>query len=126
MENENIKPRAIAFDFSGVITKYKGFIEKDYQYEPNMEVVQAIRALKEKGYKILIHSTEGEDYLKKYCESYAIPYDWINRRTDKESDNPDKPMVSVYVDDRAICYKGQETAELLEEIIHFQPYWKKN
>jgi hypothetical protein len=42
-----------------------------------------------------------------------------------EGDNPGKPIAYVYVDDRAVCYKGQTTEELVKEIIEFKAHWEK-
>lgn len=116
-------PPVIAFDFDGVLASYTGFISKDDVQEPNPEVVKAIHLLKEKGCKILIHSTRGNEFLKKYCERFSIPFDYINRRADKEGENPGKPIASVYVDDRAICYTGQDAETLVSKIENFKPYW---
>ena len=115
----------IAFDFDGVLASYSGFVTKEDIQEPNAEVVKAIKILKEKGCKILIHSTRGDEFLKKYCEQFSIPVDYINRRPDIEGDNPGKPIAFVYVDDHAICYKGQTTEELVSEIVNFKPYWRQ-
>ncbi len=119
------KTRTIAFDFDGVIASYDGFVHKDDVKEPLPEMVKAIMLLKEQGHKILIHSTRGDEFLKMYCEKYAIPFDYINRRPDKEGDNPGKPIAFVYVDDRAICYKGQNAEDLVEQITNFKAYWEK-
>ena len=59
-----LKSRIVAFDFDGVLATYNGFVAKDNIKEPNIEVVKAIRSLKEQGYKILIHSTRGDEFLK--------------------------------------------------------------
>ncbi len=118
-------PRVIAFDFDGVLASYSGFVTKEDIQEPNAEVVKAIKILKEKGCKILIHSTRGDEFLKKYCEQFSIPVDYINRRPDKEGDNPGKPIAFVYVDDRAICYKGEIAETLVSEILDFKTYWQK-
>jgi hypothetical protein len=115
----------IAFDFDGVLASYTGFIAKDDVQEPNQEVVAAMHQLREKGCKILIHSTRGDDFIKSYCERFSIPVDYINRRPDKEGDNPGKPIAFVYVDDRAICYKGESAETLVSEILNFAPYWQK-
>jgi len=119
------KVRTIAFDFDGVIAKYEGFISKDDVQSPLSEVVKAIKQLKGVGHNILIYSTRGDEYLKNYCEKFSVPYTWINRRPDKQGDNPGKPIAWVYVDDRAICYKGQKAEELVDEISKFQAYWEK-
>ncbi len=120
------KARVIAFDFDGVIAKYGGFIGKDDIQKPIDEVVKTIKLLKRKGFKIIIYSTRGDSFLRKYCKKFSIPFDYINRRDDKHGENLGKPIASVYVDDRAICYKGQKAAKLFKEIYNFKPYWKKS
>ncbi len=119
-------PRIIAFDFDGVLATYNGFVAKDDIKEPNPEVVKAILSLKEKGFEILIHSTRGDEFIKMYCERFSIPADHINRQPHREGENPGKPIAFVYVDDRAICYKGEDAETLVSEILNFEPYWKKN
>lgn len=119
----NTTSPVIAFDFDGVIAQYHGFVAKDDIQEPSVEVVRAIKLLKEKGCKILIHSTRDDAFLKMYCEKFAISIDYINRRPDLESENPGKPIAFVYVDDRAICYKGEDAETLVSEILNFKPHW---
>jgi hypothetical protein len=115
----------IAFDFDGVLAQYHGFVAKDDVQEPNPEVLKAIHLLKEKGCKILLHSTRGDEFLKKYCKRFAIPVDYINRRPDLEGENPGKPIATVYIDNRALNYHGQSAEELLDEIAAFKPHWAK-
>ncbi|MCE9628601.1 MAG: hypothetical protein K8Q91_01260 [Candidatus Vogelbacteria bacterium] len=117
--------RTVAFDFDGVIANYSGFKGKDHAEEPIGETIKAIKLLKEKEFKILLHSTRGDDFLRNYCTQYDIPFDYINRRPDKEGDNPGKPIAYVYVDDRSICFKGQKAEELVEEIDNFKAYWEE-
>ena len=121
----NTSAPVIAFDFDGVIARYAGFVAKDDTQEPNPEVVKAIIVLKEKGCRILVHSTRGDEFLKMYCEKFSIPADYINHRPDIAGDNPGKPIAFVYVDDRAICYKGENAETLVSEILNFKPYWQK-
>jgi hypothetical protein len=63
--------------------------------------------------------------LKKYCEDNNIPVDYINRNPETEGKNPGKPIAYVYIDDRAVCYRGQSTEQLVEEILKFKSYWQK-
>lgn len=122
---DEARPKIIAFDFDGVLATYNGFVAKDNIKEPNVEVVRAMETLQKQGYKILIHSTRGDEFLKKYCGQFSIPFDYINRHMEREGENPGKPIVFVYVDDRAICYKGQTTEVLVSEIENFKAYWQK-
>ncbi|MEK7644964.1 MAG: hypothetical protein AAB391_01375 [Patescibacteria group bacterium] len=125
--NDSQKPagRTVAFDFDGVIATYSGFKGKDHVEEPILETIKAIKMLKEKGFKILLHSTCGNEFLRSYCSQYDIPFDYINRRPDKEGDNPGKPVAYVYVDDRSVCFKGQKAEELVDQIDNFKAYWEK-
>ena len=122
---ENIKKiRTYAFDFDGVISGYDGFKGASHTGEPIDEVVKAIRILKEDGHKILIHSTRGEELLKNYCTEHDIPVDYFNRNPELEGENPGKPIAYVYVDDRAVCYRGQKAEDLIKEIYEFKAYWQ--
>lgn len=119
------KQPTIAFDFDGVIAKYDGFVSGDHVREPIVEVVDAIKKLKEEGCKILIYSTRVEDFLRNYCKKFGVPVDHINRRPNLEGENPGKPIAFVYVDDRAINYSGQTSDDLVREIKNFKAYWEK-
>src|SRR3989344_5713793 len=101
------KVRSYAFDFDGVIAKYDGFKGRDHFGEPNEVVVATIRQLSEMGHKIILHSTRGEESMRKYCLDNNIPVDYL------------------YVDDRAVCYRGQTTEELVKEITEFKAHWEK-
>ncbi len=118
-------PRVIAFDFDGVIARYTGFVHHHNIEEPNAEVIKAIKMLKEQGYLILVHTTRGDEFVKSYCEQFSIPVDYINRRPDLEGENPGKPIASVYVDDRAINYRGDDAETLVEKIVNFRAYWQE-
>jgi hypothetical protein len=122
MESPTDAP-VIAFDFDGVIAQYHGFVSKEDIQEPNLEVVRTMTLLREKGCKILLYSTRGDDFLKMYCEKFSVPYDYVNHRPDKEGDNPGKPIANVYIDDRALNYHGQTAEVLLEELKNFTPHW---
>ncbi len=123
MENTN-KARSYAFDFDGVIAEYNGFKGTDHFGKPIETVVNAIRQLKQGGHTIIIYSTRGEEQLRHYCIEHDIPVDHINKNPDKEGENPGKPVAYVYVDDRSVCYRGQTTNELVDEILKFKAYWE--
>lgn len=120
--------KAIAFDFLGVLVKHDGraFVnEENYLTgEPNAEVVDAIKILREKGYKVIVHSTLADDLLAAYCREHNIEIDEVNKNSDYDNGNNGKPVAHAYVDDRAIQYSGQDAHSLAEQIMSFQPYWK--
>lgn len=117
-------PRIIAFDFDGVIATYEGFVAHNHVRDPNPEILRAIDLLKEKGYKIMVHSTRGDTFLEEYCKRFSIPVDYINRHSFRQGENPGKPIAFVYVDDRAICYRGDTAESLVSQIDNFKAYWQ--
>ena len=120
------KDKSFAFDFDGVIAQYDGvFRGQHHETLPNEEVVKAIKTLRKKGYKIIVHSTRSKGFLKKYCKKNKIQVDYFNENPNYNTGNKGKPVASVYLDDRSICYKGQKAKELVEEIETFKPYYKK-
>lgn len=118
------KPRVYAFDFDGVIAEYDGWKGEEVQGTPRDAVVNAIRILKKQGCIIIIHSTRGDEILKQYCKEHDIPVDYINENPIIGGANQGKPMATAYIDDRAVCYRGQTAEELVEELTHFKPFWK--
>ena len=120
--------RAFAFDFAEVITLYDGNFESEEvitQDVPNAEV-EAMRTLKSRGHTIIIHSTLSDKSIANFCIRHNIPYDYINKnpKYSEQTGNPGKPVASVYIDDRAYCYKGQKSNELVEALESFEPYYK--
>jgi hydroxymethylpyrimidine pyrophosphatase-like HAD family hydrolase len=118
------KKRNVAFDFDGVIAKYDGFKGADVVGEPRKEVVEAIRQLKRDGHTIIIYSTRSNELLKNYCDKHNIPVDYINENPNFDTGNKGKPAAGVYVEDRAVLYKGQDTEDLIQEILNFKAYWE--
>jgi|GEM_PF-887298 len=115
--------RFYAFDFDGVIGLPPGKFKGDgHENNPNHEVVGAIRQLKEVGHTIIVYSTRSTDFLKKYCEKNDIPVDHFNVNPKFDNLNRGKPVATVYIDDRALCYRGQSTQELIDELTKFEPY----
>ncbi len=121
-----MKTRTFAFDFDGVVSEYDGIFRGDEHVgKPRYEVVKAIRALKKQGHKILIYSTRSTKVLKKYCKKHKIPVDYLNINPEYKTGNPGKPVASVYVDDRGLCYRGQKAETLIKELNSFKAYYKK-
>lgn len=112
--------QTIAFDFDGVIHSYvSGWKGADVIPDPPVVgIAEVMKILMDDGYRIVIFSTRagsagGVLAMTNYLNHYDIPYHEI---TDS------KPMATVYVDDRAIQFKGQITT-LVHEIESFSPYY---
>ena len=104
-----------AFDFDGVISKYDGWKGVGVFGPPITPVVHAMRRLKALSWKIIIFTTRGVHEIEGYLKDNDIPFDEINRNSNIDSLGT-KPIADVYIDDRAICYYGQTTQTLLDDV----------
>lgn len=113
-------PKTIAVDFDGVIAEYDGWKGFGILGMPRKDVLAALRTLHAEGWKIIIHTTRGEEEISGYLIEHGIPHHEINRNSDYRTLGG-KPVADVYWDDRALCYSGN--AELdLDQIRSFRTW----
>lgn len=121
--------KTICIDFDGVIANYQGWQGTDKFGEPVPGVQNATKVLKEEGYTIIIFTTRKVTVaLKKYLADNHITYDYLNENPDQPKDsNAGKPMADIYLDDRAVCFRGN-WKYALQDIAYFRPWQdeKKN
>lgn len=121
--------KTIAVDFDGVIHLYsKGWKNGIIYDSPVLGAKEALTELVNEGYEVLIYSTrcnneyweDGVDRVKdveKYLKFYKIPYSRIH--------TGGKPKATMYIDDRAISFRGNWT-ETLEEVKDFKTWNRPN
>ena len=107
----NNSRRTIAVDFDGVIAEYDGYKGWGVLGEPRSDVLEVLCVLRSEGWKIVIHTTRGEQEISGYLTQHGIPFDEINRNSDYETVGP-KPVADLYWDDRAISYSGDARRDL--------------
>ncbi|MEA2063880.1 MAG: hypothetical protein U9P14_09305 [Gemmatimonadota bacterium] len=96
----------LAVDFDGVIAHYNGWKGYGVLGEPIEGVAKTLTKLRERGWKIIIHTTRGTDEISGYLRHHRIPYDEINCNSELAGSNPGKPLATCYLDDRAVCFTG--------------------
>ena len=98
--------KTIVFDVDDTILTTKN---RDYENsQPKMEVITGMRAMKEAGWTIILHTARGMgrsngniesvrqeviEEIEKFCTKYDVPYDTIMIG---------KPWAAYYVDDKAM------------------------
>jgi hypothetical protein len=109
--SETERQQTIAVDFDGVLAEYDGWKGAETLGAPRGDVVNALRILRLEGWKIVVHTTRSEEQIAPYLRRYAIPYDEINRNSAYQNSG-NKPVATVYWDDRALRYSGDAMADL--------------
>jgi hydroxymethylpyrimidine pyrophosphatase-like HAD family hydrolase len=107
----------ICFDFDGVIASYNGWKGFDVLGKPQIEVIKAIRKLKDMEYCITILTTRLDTpTIRKWLKDNEVPFDSINSNAHNPPNTSQKPIYHAIIDDRAINYKGQSMEKLVSEI----------
>ena len=110
----------VAVDLDGVIAEYDGWGGAGVLGEPRQDVVQALRILQSEGWKVIVHTTRSEEEIADYLQRNQIPYDEINRNSSYQNTGQ-KPVATVYWDDRAVCYSGNGLSDL-DKIRNFRTW----
>lgn len=111
IENAVSKKReTIAIDFDGVIHSYKQRWTGDVPEDPPMEgVEEALKSLKEKGWRLVILSTRKVPYIKDWLVKYNLDQ-YIDDITNQ------KIPAKIYIDDRGYRFKDWDsTIEFLKD-----------
>lgn len=118
--NNGDRQRTIAVDFDGVLVDYDGWKGTAVLGTPRADVIEALQALHQEGWKVVIHTTRSEQEIAGFLNAQEVPYDEINRNSAYETGGV-KPVATVYWDDRAVCYSGDATKDL-ERIRNFRTW----
>lgn len=126
--------KTIAFDFDGVIHKYsKGWQDGSIYDEVNIEVITIIKQLMDNNYCVAICSTRDPIQISEWWnkQNFGIPASPVISGQ-KFWNSPGivgvfntKVPAQVYIDDRAICFNPNRTDTLLQDILNFEPWNKK-
>jgi hypothetical protein len=119
-ETESGSQLTIAVDFDGVISEYDGWTASTPIGPPRSDVTEALRLLRQEGWKIVVYSCRGAQEIGPYLEQNAVPFDEINPPP-RNPTKGTKPRATVYWDDRACCYSGNALKDL-ERIRNFRTW----
>lgn len=121
---ETHKP-TICIDIDGVIADYsKGWQGENHIGDPLPGAKKFLQRLREAGWKIIIFTTRGNGDMERYCDRHGLCYDEINQNSSLVGRNPGKPIATVYLDDRGICFKGNFDKSF-EDIMRFKVWYEK-
>lgn len=107
--------RIVCVDFNGVLDAYQGWRGPAHFDAPRAGARDFLNALVDRGYAIVVFTTRyAPDVWRWLCEHGL--QDLIADVTDR------KPAAHVFVDDRAVCFRG-DFASTLAEIDVFAAHW---
>jgi hydroxymethylpyrimidine pyrophosphatase-like HAD family hydrolase len=119
-----MKYKTICVDFDGVLCDHsRGWEGRGVFRGAIPGASKYMRKLKDAGWTIIIFTTRNEKKeIKAFLDLHDIPFDYINEnpQTPKGA-NQGKPIASVYLDDRGVCFKGN-WKKAFSTITNFSPW----
>ena len=117
----------ICIDFDGVLHSYVKFKGVDVFDDALPEAANAVKYLRSRGHTLILHTTRPiTDKLRKWLEDHGMVFDYFNENphTATGQTDPRKPLADMYIDDRAIRFRGN-WRETVSEVEAFTPWYKK-
>ena len=109
-------PTYVCVDFNGVLDAYRGWQGPDRFDPPRPGAREFLEALTSRGYDVVIFTTRYPDDVWRWLKEFGLDA-LVREVTDR------KPAAHVFVDDRAVCFRG-DFAATLDEIDTFAAHWE--
>jgi hypothetical protein len=106
----------VCVDFNGVLDTYTGWRGADHFDPPWPGAREFLDALCRRGYRIVIFTARHQDDVWAWMRRYRLD-GFVDEVTNR------KPPAHVFVDDRAVCFRGDYHATLAD-IDAFAAHWE--
>jgi hypothetical protein len=103
-------------DLNGVLDAYAGWRGADHFDPPRAGAREFLEALCSRGFTVVIFTTRWADDVWAWLRTHGLAH-LVGEVTDR------KPAAHVFVDDRAVCFRGDFDATL-REIDSFAAHWE--
>jgi hypothetical protein len=107
----------VCVDLNGVLDAYTGWKGPSHFDPPRPGARTFLEALRARGFDIVIFTTRYEQDVWEWARAHGLA-DLIAAVTDR------KPAAHVFVDDRAVCFRGDFDATL-RDIDRFTAHWEE-
>lgn len=108
--------RIACIDLNGVLDAYTGWKGAGYFDPPRPGAREFLEQLGARGFRVVIFTTRWPDDVWRWLREHRLDAP-VSDVTDR------KPAAHVFVDDRAVCFRG-DFNDTLAEIDRFAAYWE--
>ena len=115
-ELDNPAQPLVCVDLNGVLDSYTGWRSPDHWDAPRPGARQFLRSLEAHGFDVVVFTTRHSVGVRRWLREHGLlPH--VSAITSR------KPPAHVFVDDRAVCFRGDFGATL-EHVIAFKAHWE--
>jgi hypothetical protein len=101
---------------NGVLDLYTGWKDPRHWDPPREGAAEFLRSLDERGFRVVVFTTRWGDDARAWLAAHGLDR-WVSEVTDR------KPAAHVFVDDCAVCFRG-DFAATLAEVVRFKAHWE--
>lgn len=116
-ESDDARP-IVAVDLNGVLDVYGGWVDAQHWDPPRPGAAEFLDALAARGYRAIVHTTRWPADAEAWLRAHGL-------RSRVAGVTGEKVPAHVFVDDRAICFRG-DFEETLREIDRFRAHWESS
>ncbi|HZT39725.1 MAG TPA: haloacid dehalogenase-like hydrolase [Bryobacteraceae bacterium] len=109
-------PRTVCVDLDGVLNAFDQWRGPEFFHPPREGAREFLAALKGQDFKVVVLTCRWHEWVAKWLREHGLA-EFVDEITDR------KPPAHVYVDDRAICFRG-DFDQTLQAIQNFRPFWR--
>jgi len=109
--------RVACIDLNGVLDRYEGWQGAEHWDPPAPGARDFLRTLHEHGWQVIVFTTRHYVGARRWLAEHGM-LEYVTEITDT------KPPADVFVDDRAICHRG-DFSETLERVLAFSAHWER-
>ena len=113
---ENPQRPLVCVDLNGVLDAFTGWKTPDHWDSPRPGAQAFLRALTEHGFDVVVFTTRHHAAVRRWLQQHGL-LTYVSAVTRK------KPPAHVFVDDRAVCFRG-DFDKTLDEIVLFKAHWE--
>ena len=106
----------VCVDLNGVLDSYTGWKHPDHWDPPRPGARMFLEALRAEGFDIVVFTTRHPTGVRRWLREHALD-DVVDGVTSR------KPAAHVFVDDRAVCFRG-DFADVLRQVKSFKAHWE--
>ena len=107
----------VCVDLDGVLNLFDAWRAPEYFHPPRPGAREFLRKLNDAGFRVCIFTVRWCEWVERWLEENGLKA-YVDSVTDK------KPPAQVYLDDRAVCFRG-DFEEAFEQIVRFRPFWEQ-
>lgn len=107
----------VCVDLDGVLNTFDEWQGPEFFHPPREGAREFLAGLHQAGFRTVVLTVRWHEWVSDWLKQHHLD-EFVDEVTDR------KPPAHAYVDDRAVCFRG-DFGDTLRSILCFRPFWEK-